>query len=120
MELKEFVKTAIVDIVEAVKEADEEMQKISSSAKVIPPGRYDSIDGAPYLKTEGLQKTTCPITLVGFNLKIEVVESHENAAEMRGGVLRVISGGIEGSAKGAESKVQEVSFSVPLLLPYRK
>jgi hypothetical protein len=29
MELKEFVKTAIVDIVKAVKEADEETQKIS-------------------------------------------------------------------------------------------
>lgn len=63
-------------------------------------------------------KSSAPVSLVEFRVKVET-SSNEEAATKIGGNIKVISADKDVRTKDQESQVHEISFCVPLALYQR-
>ena len=114
MELKEFIKTAIVDIVNAVKEAQAE---IGDTATVMPirSTAHQAFDVA----IEGGHEV---VSNIDFDIAVTVGSKEGAEGKMGGGIqiAQIFNFGA-GHIENAESTVQNVSrmkFTIPMVLPH--
>jgi hypothetical protein len=109
MELREFVKDALVAIVEGVRDAQKGLDvNINPRPSVIPDKR-----GGEYMTMDGLRATP-----VQFDVAVTI--SAEANAEGGGKVSIWSIASSEGktSAKDGESTVSRLQFQVPVAFPY--
>ena len=111
MNLSEFIKETLTEIAKGVSEADAVYRNMGKGC-VVPRGRYTFDGMASMTSGEGRLATSVPITSVNFNLKVDLEEKNELS-----GVLKVISVNLGASKEKNEISVQEISFSVPVVLP---
>lgn len=119
MRLDEFIKETILQIAKGVQDANNELKNTESLARVAPMGAYD-YQGMPAMRplTNEKIKSSAPVSLVEFRVKVET-SSNEEAATKIGGNIKVISADKDVRTKDQESQVHEISFCVPLALYQR-
>lgn len=119
MRLDEFIKETLLQIAKGVQEADEELKNSNSSARVVPMGSYD-YQGIPAVapRVNTNIKSSLPVSLVEFRVKVETTSDNEEATKI-GGNIKVISADKDVRTKDQESQVHEISFCVPLALYQR-
>ncbi|MBP3511132.1 MAG: hypothetical protein J6K19_03720 [Prevotella sp.] len=114
MELKEFIKTAIVDIVNAVKEAQDE---VGESATIMPirtkaHQTYDiAVDG-------GHER----VSDIDFDIAV-TIGSKEGAEGNAGGGIQIaqifnIGAGHKENAENMTQNVSRMKFTIPIVLPH--
>lgn len=111
MELKEFIKTAITDIVTAVEEAQ---SAVGDKATVMPYSK-----GKPEFDRTPLMATT---TTIDFDIAVTSTEAKTSTSKRKGGISVVGAVGI-GVGKEAESDSSinhssRIRFSIEVLLPH--
>lgn len=114
MELKEFIKTALTDIVTAVKETQECVQDFATIAPVTVGGDKDT-----HVKTPAGYAN---ISNIEFDVAV-VVETEEGAVSgIKGGITVAGMLGICGKSKEEMSEkyqnVSRIKFAIPLMLPH--
>lgn len=116
MDLKDFVKETLLDIVDGVKEAQEERKE---SGAIISPRH---IGGKGYTAQVG--EKSCSVQLVDFEIVLGEIVNKESQGIVQGKlgvVLSKIGIGIEakGEAKKEDRNSAQTSirFSVPVILP---
>lgn len=115
MELKEFVKETLIQIVDGVTEAQSLL--VEKRCIINPAGDY-SIEGIPSMKrSRGVSNTAFVITPVSFKIHYQVVEDSKISTGIGGSLLSVLTSKLDGSTGVNSIEVQEVSFSVPVILP---
>lgn len=115
MKLSEFVKETLVEIAEGAKQADERYNEMGIGC-VNPRGKYHFEGIASMTSGEGRLARSVPVASVSFNLKVELEEKNEVSGGI-GAMLKVISTNLAASKGKNEISVQEISFSVPVVLP---
>ena len=114
MELKEFIKTALTDIVTAVKETQESVQDFATIAPITEAGNK-----VTHIKTPN---GYADISNIDFDVAV-TTEATEGAANgIKGGitVAGVFSIGGNGKEETAEKyqNVSRIKFTIPALLPH--
>lgn len=114
MELKEFIKTALVDIVEAVKETQE---AVGETATVMPvrSGAHAAFD----VRVEGGYEIVSPID---FDVAVTIGSKEGATGNVGGGIqiAQIFNFGAKHQEE-AENTLQSVSrmkFTIPVLLPH--
>lgn len=114
MELKDFVKTALIQLTEAVSEAQEATRETGA---LINPGisRETAISGTQMYNTAARHDPTeHPIQMVEFDAAVTVTETGEADVGARISILGAVIGA--GGAAGSEStSVSRIKFTVPVV-----
>ena len=108
MNLQDFVKTALVDIVVGVANANAELKQHGSEAGSIPV--YGDVKG---LRTDNNGKQ---IQTVEFDVAL----ADSSSTDTKGGIgvlLGAVNLGSHGASRGESSSTSRIKFSVPLVLP---
>lgn len=115
MNLSEFIKETLIEIAKGANDADSAYREMGRG-RVNPRGRYHFEGLASMSSGEGRLARSAPVTSVNFNLKVELEEKNEVSGGI-GAMLKVISTNLAASKGKNEISVQEISFSVPVVLP---
>lgn len=108
MNLQDFVKTALVDIVVGVANARAELKQHGSDAGSIP--QYGDVKG---VRTDNNGKQ---IQTVEFDVAL----ADSSSTDTKGGIgvlLGAVNLGTHGSSRGESSSTSRIKFSIPLVLP---
>lgn len=113
MELKDFIKTALTDIVEAVKEAQDSVKDIVTIAP------YTGGNVVTHIKTpDGYAE----ISNIDFDVAVTTETTEGTSSDIKGGIAVAGIFNIGGNGnEAAEEKYQNVSrikFTIPVLLPH--
>ena len=115
MELKDFVREALVQIADGVQEAQSALEKSSSSAEVNPStaNRYD-------VKSNifGDSKSGKPIFLIEFDVAVTAAEGTQTKGGI-GVVVGAIALGSQGKSDSTNSSISRIQFKVPMALPFK-
>lgn len=101
MELKEFVKSAVLDIIEGVRDAqnanttDAVINAVSNSGDIGPR----------------------QVIKVDFDVVVSVRQSHSGDGRLEVSAARIIDGEIEGSVEKDASNMSRVRFNIPVRFP---
>lgn len=114
MELKEFVKSTIAQIIDAVDELN--MMYEDKDAVINPATPYEMRKDAQAVETkQGIRS----VADIEFDLTVSVDESKDTGGKVN--VLAcVIGGDVSQSHTEGNSSVSRVRFTVPVMLPARK
>jgi hypothetical protein len=110
MDVREFIRDVLVDIVEGVKEA----QNREGVGGYIAP---DAIGGHEFPKESGVHHQARIIsTVVKFDMAVTAESAHSGGA---GGKVRiaVVEANLGGALESKNTQVSRIQFSVPLLMP---
>lgn len=117
MELKEFIKTALADIVEGVRQANDEL----CDDVVLCYHTDKAYNGYPSVTYKtAMHERQAPMTVVNFRVQVRVDESRSTEGKAKVGVLNVIGGGIDGKVARANETTQELDFSIPMVWKTRR
>jgi len=108
MNLEDFIKTTLTEIVAGVAAAKTEMQKHGCNAGSIP--MFGDVKGVR-TDTNGRQ-----IQVVEFDIAL----TDTSATDTKGGIgvfLGAVNLGSQGASRGESSAASRIKFSVPLVLP---
>jgi hypothetical protein len=113
MELKEFIKETLVEILNGVSEAQAELTTIE--AEINPRRKF----GKEERERTSMSEHHCPVYDVDFDIAVTVTEGQEAKARI------AVFTGIFGSGVGADIKSANVSqnrikFRVPISYPQKK
>jgi hypothetical protein len=114
MDLREFVKVALRDIVAAVKEAREESMTEGEPALVSP--RVDRVDGGHSVLVSSVDGGGTGF-LVEFDLAVTAVETAAMGAGVSAGISVLpftAKGKADGSTSNQQTNTQRIKFSVPV------
>lgn len=112
MELKDFIKKSLSEIVEGVKEAGEELKDDVSLCQ----HTNMAYNGYPSMGYKvNLHEWQAPLTVVDFKVRVEVRDGLSAKGDIQAGVINVLGGGIGAEAMRDKDSVQELSFSVPVM-----
>lgn len=117
MKLDEFIKETLVEIANGAIMADAAYKEMGRGG-VNPEGNF-SLEGIPHLSVKGVsekQNRSKPIVNVQFKLNIELEEEHSAQGKV-GGILNVIAASMSATKGETKKDVQEISFSIPVVLP---
>lgn len=110
MELKDFVKTAINDITNAVSELQEELK----NGAIISPSMPNAISNATIKDPNS--KCNRKISNIDFNVATTVESSDK--VDAKGGVgIQIFSAKIENNNEHRTENVSRIAFSIPVVLP---
>lgn len=109
MELKEFVKAALTDIVEAVKETQEAVKDMGATIAPTMPMPIAT-------KTIKVDEKNLLISQVDFNVAVTAESSNSLNSDAKAGI-HVLSSKVEGKTEEHSEIVSRVSFSIPIILP---
>lgn len=112
MELKEFVKAALTDIVEAVKETQEAVNGMGATIAPTMPMPIAT-------KTIKVDDKNLLISQVDFNVAVTAESSNAINGDAKAGI-HVLSSKVEGKTEERNEIVSRVSFSIPIILPSTK
>lgn len=111
MELREFIKRTLSDIVNGTVEASEELTE--HVAMCHHAKEYHDYPSVTY--TSNLKEKQAPVTVVGFKVRIEVEDAASADGSAGGALLNVVSGKAKGEISHTSAAQHEVAFSVPLV-----
>lgn len=113
MELKEFIKTALTDIVSAVRETQEEVKEYATIAPLVTSGERTS---AVEMK-DGIAH----VSNIDFDVAVttETKENTENGIKAGIKVASILNFGVgsKGDAMETSQNISRIRFSIPVLLP---
>lgn len=113
MELKEFIKTALTDIVSAVKEVQEDVKEYATIAPLMGTGNKESA----ILMKDGLAH----ISNIDFDVAVttEAKENAENGIKAGIKIASILNIGVGSKGDETESyqNISRIRFSIPVLLP---
>lgn len=107
MELKEFIKTAITDITEAVSELQSEL----NNGAIVNPTLPNPIA----LKTLTVDNEIRPIEQLAFDVAVTATEASGIDGSAKAGIS--IFGAKIGTESSAKTDVSRLTFSVPIVFP---
>lgn len=108
MELKEFIKTAITDITEAVSELQSEL----NNGAIVNPALPYSISNGSIDAGAGNQ----PIQKVEFNVALTTSETASVDGNAKGGIT-IFSAKLETTQQAQSQNISRLTFTVPVVLP---
>lgn len=111
MELKEFIQKTLSDIVDGTTEAQ---KKLGGRVAVCQNKDVIEYRGFPTLIDGSRGRRVVPLTIVEFNVQVEVQRTLSADGEVTAEVIKLLNGGISGEATRTSGNAQEVSFSLPL------
>ena len=116
MELKDFVSTALADIIEGVIAAQERVQ--GTGAKINPRLSRMIPKGEKNYEVFALAEVNPgnPVFLVKFDVAVTASKGTRSKGGV-GVVTGIVSLGSTGASENAESAVSRISFALPLLVP---
>ena len=121
MELKEFIKEAIRDVSEAIKESNDELAEIgviSNPESVSGQGSSGRLYGFAYRPSNG-ESTQRPVHMLEFDMAVSTIDKKDGKQGI-GVEVAGIKLGKDGS-KGEESSVSSrLKFGVPIAFPVGK
>jgi hypothetical protein len=103
MELRTFIKTALLDIINAVKDAQVEVK-----GKIVP--------GGVKLNYESVKHGVSEIQVVDFEVMVEADESKGSEGKL-GVVNSIIGAGIAGKSESGVKHSNVLKFRIPIKLP---
>lgn len=112
MELKEFIKETISAISSGLKESQDELK---SAGVIINPKYTVKNETRHYLANEQDFLGKTEVTELFFDVAVEVSESSSGKSGI--GISKVIEAGKSKSTEDSNSKMNRISFKVPLLFP---
>lgn len=110
MELKEFIKTALADITNAVSELQTELQNGAIVSPSLPKDGENTI---------AIDNRNVILTQVAFDVAITAGGTDTIKGGAKGG-LHVFSAKVDGSNEEHTENVSHVSFSIPIVLPQHR
>lgn len=110
MNLREFIKEALVDIVSGV--ADARTEVIQHEALIGSDPAFGHVREAKIL-TDKFDRT---ITMVEFDIALTQADSKDSKAGI-GVFLASVGVGAQGASHGETSSLSRIKFSVPVVLP---
>ena len=110
MELKEFIKTALADITNAVSELQTELQNGATVSPSLPKEGENTIV---------IDNRNVILTQVAFDVAITAGGTDTIKGGAKGG-LHVFSAKVDGSNEEHTENVSHVSFSIPIVLPQHR
>lgn len=111
MELKEFIKTAITDITEAVSELQAELE----NGAIVNPSLPSPITNTTVIDPEN-NKINKPISTIDFDVAITVADTETRKAGGKLGI-QILSANIGSDNKTNIENVSRMTFSIPVVLP---
>ena len=111
MELKEFIKTAITDITDAVSELQSELK----NGAIVSPSLPHAISNGTVLDPEN-DKVNRPISKIDFDVAITVGDSDSVEAGAKAGI-QIFSAKLGSETKTHTENVSRMTFPIPLVLP---
>lgn len=108
MELKEFIKTAITDITNAISELQAELQNDA----IVNPTLPQSIA----LKTLTIDDEVRPIEQLAFDVAVIATEASELEGEAKAGIS-IFGAKIGTETNASTQNVSRLSFSIPIVFP---
>lgn len=119
MELKEFVKSSLTEVLQGVEEAKEELgTNASGSSKVSPTQTVIEQDKTYSAFAEGKRDDheISPVFLINFDVAVTISATKSGKG---GGGISVLGAKIggEGAISGEESRASRIRFSVPVVMP---
>lgn len=111
MELKEFIKTALTDITNAVSELQAELQ----NGAIVSPSLPAPIPDVT-VKDQQNDKVNRPISKIDFDVAITVGGTSNTEAGGKVGI-QVFSAKLGGNNESHTENVSKITFSIPVVLP---
>lgn len=111
MELKEFIKTALSDITNAVSELQAELQ----NGAIVSPSVPNSIANVT-VKDPQDNKINRPISKIDFDVAITVGSTDNIEAGGKVGI-QIFSAKLGGNNENHTENVSRITFSIPVVLP---
>lgn len=111
MELKEFIKTAITDITEAVSELQNELD----NGAIVSPSLPHPISNGT-IKDPDNNKVNRKISQIDFDVAITVGDTATKEAGGKMGI-QILSAKIGGESQTYTENMSRLSFSIPIVLP---
>jgi hypothetical protein len=119
MNLSDYINLTITEIAAGSKKADTALKQMGNGG-ILAKATQFNLEGLSYASGKsGGHIYNRPIIDVAFRVNVELQETEESNGEIKGS-LRVISGGITTVGTERQTTTAEVSFSIPMLLPYEK
>lgn len=119
MNLSDYINLTITEIADGTKKADATLKKMGNGA-ILASGTQLNLEGLSYASGKvGGHTYNRPIIDVAFRVNVELQETEESNGEVKGS-LRVIAGSMATVGTEKQTTSAEVSFSIPMLLPYEK
>lgn len=112
MELKEFIKAALSDIVAGVREAGNDLK--GDVAMCYHTNK--AYNGYPSVSYEWqMKEKQAPMTVVDFKVRVEVIEGEATDKGASASLLNVVGAGAHVERTQSNATMQELSFSVPMV-----
>ncbi len=110
MELKEFIKTAVADITNAVSELQKELQ----NGAIVSPSLQNENKSTTVIDNKNMI-----LTQVAFDVAITAGGTDTVRGGAKGG-LHVFSASVDGSTEEHTENISHVSFTIPIVLPQHR
>lgn len=119
MKLSDYINLTIEEVAKGAKKADATLKDLGNGS-VLTKGTQLSLEGLSFAsgKTGG-HIYNRPIINIAFRVNVELQETEESNGEVKGS-LKVISGNVGTTSAERSTKSTEVSFSIPVLLPFER
>lgn len=115
MELKEFIKETLSQIIEAVSETQE---KYKGKKVLICPDDIQGKEGNNYIDNEKRYSIYNRITKVqNIEMDIAISVSEKEGSKSGIGIAKIINAGISSESASQNASVSKIKFSIPLVLP---
>jgi hypothetical protein len=111
MELKEFIKTALSDITNAVSELQTELQ----NGAIVSPSVSNPITNVTVIDPQD-DKINRPISKIDFDVAITVGSTDNTEAGGKIGI-QIFSAKLGGNNESHTENVSRITFSIPVVLP---
>lgn len=119
MNLSDYINLTIEEIAEGAKKAGTTLKQMGNGA-VLAQGTEFNLEGMTHASgMHAGRQYNRPIINVAFRVNVELQESSESNGQVKGS-LKVLSGGIGTAQSDVSINHKEVSFTIPILLPFEK
>ena len=113
MELKEFIKESLSQIIDAVKETQE---KYKDTNVVICPDNIQEVKSGLYILDENEYDNYSSRSKVqNIDMAISVTEKEGNKSGL--GIAKIINAGISSENAQRNERISKIKFSIPIVLP---
>lgn len=115
MELKEFIKESLSQIIDAVKETQE---KYKDTNVVICPDNIQEVKSGLYILDENEYdnySSRSKVQNIEMDIAISVTEKEGNKSGL--GIAKIINAGISSENVQQNESISKIKFSIPIVLP---
>lgn len=115
MELKEFIKESLSQIIDAVKETQE---KYKDTNVVICPDNIQEVKSGLYILDENEYdnySSRSKVQNIDMDIAISVTEKEGNKSGL--GIAKIINAGISSENAQQNESISKIKFSIPIVLP---